>query len=140
MTPLNRYLGLALLLSLALNGFLLASGGKRPPKPERPRWLSVEDFAERTLSRLPEADAPRFKETLARHRDELADRLDRANQAREALRQAFEAEPYDRPAAEAAFAKKESAVAALRQTARTILLESAEALSREGRAHLIEKP
>jgi len=139
-SPLSRGLGVALLLSLSLNGFLLTPGGKRFFRPDRQNRYSVESFAERNLSRLPnEADALRFKEVLAQHRDELAKCLDKAVFARDDLRQTLNAESFDRPAVEAALAKQQSASAEFQQLVRAIMLDAAEKLSREGRASLFSK-
>ena len=139
-SPVSRLLGIALLLSMALNGFLLTPGGKQLAKPDRQRRFSVEGFEERILARLPEADAPRFKAVLAPHRDELARRMEKAGLARDDLRLALDAEPFNRQAAEAAFAKQQSASAEFQQAARSVLLEAAEKLSREGRVRLVDKP
>ena len=139
-SPLTLCLGGALALSLALNGFLLTPGGRQFFKPDRQRRFTVERFEERSASRLPAADAPRFKEVLARHRGELAKRMEKAEQARYDLRLALDAEPFRRADAEAAFAKQQSTAAELQQAIRAVLLEAAENLSREGRARLVDKP
>jgi hypothetical protein len=139
-SSLTRWLGGALLLSLAFNGFLLTPRGKRSFKPGSERRFSVEAFETSTLSRPPETDAARFKQAFESHRDELAKRMEKAKLAREAVRAALSADPFNRAAVETAFVEQQNTSSALRQTVRSILLEAAEKMTRQGRTSLLDNP
>lgn len=128
-----------LLASLALNLFLLTWVGVGLFKKETRRpWLSLESVEERYAARLNGNDAAAFRRALAAHRAELSARIEASRSSRATVRQALQAEPFERARLDAAFADSRQAMAAFQQALQSLLLDTAGELSADGRRRLSE--
>lgn len=128
-----------LLASLALNLFLLTWAGVGLFKQETRRpWLSLESVEERYAARLSGNDAAAFRRALEAHRAELSARIEASRNSRATVRQALQAEPFERARLEAAFADSRQAMTAFQQALQSLLLDAAGELSADGRRRLSE--
>lgn len=135
----GRWLKVALAVSLALNlavagliaGAVLGGGGPRDDGAPNLRTLGLGPFAT-ALSR--------------EDRDELRGRIEGRGNDRRAIgrslrvvQEALLAEPFDREAAEAAFARSRGLVSSLQETGHVALLDQIETMTLDERTELAER-
>jgi uncharacterized membrane protein len=131
---------IALLVSLALNLLLAATlavlwltPAPREPRGRGPFHLPRIEVLER---RLPEADRPLLREVMAQHQATIHPLLPQLHAARQELREALAAEPYDATRVAAAFAAVRAGEAAIGGAIQAMLTELAGRVSPQGRQML----
>jgi uncharacterized membrane protein len=131
-------LGVSLAINLFFAGLI---AGRVMTHRDRPRPASFEDdlgprgFLKR--SGLREA-GPEVKQILRARRDQLKDNMRSLGQAREAVRVALEAEPYDAQAAAAAFARTRELASQMQADMHNALLDVSSKLTPAQRRRMAE--
>lgn len=139
LTP--RCATICLLVSVALNLFLLTWLGVGWYKQKtRAPWMSLEAIEQRYAGRLGDSDAAAFRRALDAHKADLSAGIDANRNARAAVRQALQAEPFEPTRLESAFADSRRAMTNFQQAMHALLLDTAASLSSEGRHRLAEHP
>lgn len=131
--PARRWLKIALAVSVVLNLLFigLAAGRVFGPGPFGRAW-----HFERAAEALPPAEAEEFRATMRRHRSEMAEDFKAARRAREEVREALRAEPFDRARLERVLAEVRQRSDAAQQSVHAALVEAASRMSHEGRERL----
>lgn len=139
----SRRLKYALIASLALNllvvgavGGVMYGFGKHPPRFGHGRG---EDFGLLGLTRiLPDDRKKELRKQLRQDREQLRPLMDEIGAARRAAADKLAAEPFDKPALEAAISDVAEKERALRQAAVGVFLSHAERLSPDERRMLAD--
>ncbi|MFN4355928.1 periplasmic heavy metal sensor [Parvibaculum sp.] len=142
--PLRRWLGPALLISLALNLFLVAlisvpffkgprDGGFGPiPRGHGPALMQG------AFRELPEEDRQEIRRAMREKFREIRPHFKEMHEARDALAGALAAEPYDEAAVRAAFDGMSSAMMAMSDMGRDAMLETFAKLTPEQRKRVAD--
>ena len=131
--PARRWLKIALAVSVAINLLFigLAAGRVFGPGP-----FGRMGAFERAAEALPPAEADQFRQIMRQHRSRMADEFKAMRQAREDVRAALRAEPFDRTRLERALAEVRQRSEATQQSLHAALVEGAARMSPEGRERL----
>lgn len=140
---LRRWLGPALLLSLAVNLFLgamIATGAfhKFHGRHGGPEEAGVPPHHRLIAQSLNEEERRIFRRAMRAHFRTLGDEFLTVRDARMALSRAVAAEPYDPVTAKAAFADMRRAMDTIADKAQSAMVESFASLSPETRARIAE--
>lgn len=134
----RRWMPVALLASLGINMFLVGFlSGRRPPP-----WLppgpppGPERLIEEISAVLPPDDAALLRRTLDANRDRMAADRNRRMAFRDRVEDALRAEPFDPAALEAVFDEEDERERQSWAGFRKILIETAGAMSAEGRRRM----
>ena len=146
MSETSPRLRTALLLSLAVNVLLaaaLAAGAWRQSGRVEQAGVPMRMPGPMQIARaLPEEDRPVMRDVLAEHRGEMRPRIMEARRARQAVRDALLADPFDAAALERALAEMRMRDSEVVTFAQTLLAEVAGKVSPQGRqamAKVIER-
>lgn len=143
----GKWVLLALFVSLGLNlfvaGFVLAHKYHRPPhefadqRPpnERP---GVHAFVDRMAGTLPDADREQFLSVIAGYRAEMATAEKQLRDARQKVREAVAADPFDRAALETAFGEVRARLQDMQKVMHGALTDAISRLPADARKNLAE--
>jgi uncharacterized membrane protein len=143
----GKWVLLALFLSLGLNlfigGFVVAHRFHRPPhefadqRPpnERP---GMHAFVDRMASTLPAADRDQFLSVIAGYKAEMATAEKQVHDARQKVRDAVAADPFDRTALESAFGDVRARMQDMQKVMHGALADAISHLSPDARKALAE--
>ncbi|HDO33766.1 MAG TPA: periplasmic heavy metal sensor [Chromatiales bacterium] len=134
---MSRMVVAALIASLVLNVGLAAmltarwNGPSAPPSRHRP-----EAFMERLVARLPVGERATLRAAIRAYGPQITARYRALRAARDRVRHAFDAQPFDRAALETAFAETRTHMAALQAAVQAAIADAAGKLSPAARHDL----
>ena len=140
--PLTRPLGSRWLLlgSLALNLFFIGAAIAMTVRAPEPRRWDPDVFVrvERVTAALPSADAALVRTAMASHHDAIAAAQNKFHVARDEIRAALRADPFNVDAMRAAMAKTRAARLEFDQVIQGVFADLAPQLSSAGRHTLAD--
>lgn len=137
----SRAKSIALFVSIAVNVLLVSAVATQALSDSSftARDRSPQARVERLAKNLPEADAEKLRKAFAARTGELPAARAELAKARDALRQAFRAEPFDPAAVEKSLAALDASRAKVRQIMRAAVVAAAAEMSADGRARLADR-
>jgi len=143
----GKWVLLALFLSLGLNlfvaGIVVAHRFHRPPhefadqRPPNER-SGMHAFVDRMAATLPDADRERFLSVIAGYKPEMAAAEKQLRDARQKVRDAVAADPFDRTALEAAFGDVRARMQDMQKVMHGALADAVSRLPADARKNLAE--
>lgn len=134
---------ISLLVSLALNLLLIAVIGvwvARPMFRGPPQTPEFGRVVERIAHRVSGSDASALRGAYQSHRDEIVELAGNVRSARERVRAALRADPYDAAVVSAAMADLRTARTTMESAIQGVIQESAAGMSADGRRTLAHGP
>lgn len=123
----------SLVLNVGLTAMLAARWNGPPPAP---RGHRLEAFMERLVARLPAGERAPLRAAIRIHGPQITARYRALRAARDRVRHAFGAQPFDHAALEAAFAGTRTRMADLQAAVQAAIADAAEKLSPAARRDL----